>query len=142
MKHRRIPNANSLLEAKLSPIERLCRQIAEWTGAPIALLGAIVLQTIWIVAGVWTRIDPFPFVFLLTVSNVIQLILIFVIAVAQRQQSLHDQLRAEADHEALCHVMHHQDVLQRLLLRMAAHQGVEIADLAMALDRLAEGETP
>ena len=55
------------------------------TGAPAALVAAIVLQFVWIGIGRATHWDPCPFVFLLTCSNVIRLILIFVIAVAQRQ---------------------------------------------------------
>jgi len=62
---------------------------------------AIVLQFVWIGIGLVTNWDTYPFVFLLTCSNVIQLILIFVIAVAQWQLSLHDELRAEAEHGAL-----------------------------------------
>ena len=50
-------------------------------------MAAIVLQFVWIGIGLATNWDPYPFVFLLTCSSVIQLILIFVIAVAQRQLS-------------------------------------------------------
>ena len=116
-------NANTLQEAGLSTTERLCRRIADWTGAPIALIGAIVLQLAWIVFGMITRLDPFPFVFLLTVSNVIQLVLIFVIAVAQRQQSKHDQLRAEVDHEALHRILQHQAKQEALLVALLAKAG-------------------
>ena len=130
-------NANDLHAARLTPTERLCQRIADWTGAPAALLGAIVLQGLWIALGIWTRIDPFPFVFLLTVSNVIQLVLIFVIAVAQRQQSRHDQLRAELDHAALCRLLEHQDVQEHILISLARQQGLDITEPTRAVDRLA-----
>jgi len=97
--HPLVDDVNALHNDALSPIERTCRKIADATGAPIALILAILLQFIWIIGGLITRFDPFPFVFLLTCSNVLQLILIFVIAVAQRQQSQHDEIRAEADHD-------------------------------------------
>ena len=126
-------NANQLQDAQLSKTERLCRSVADWTGAPIALMSAIVVQLIWIIVGMWTRLDPFPFVFLLTVSNVIQLILIFVIAVAQRQQSQHDQLRAESDHDALCRLLAHQEAQAALLLRLAGHMGLDAAEISTAV---------
>ena len=72
-------------QGTVSPTEHICRRIAAMTGAPAALVAAIVLQFVWIGIGPATHWDPCPFVFLLTCSNVIQLILIFVIAVAQRQ---------------------------------------------------------
>ena len=139
MRHHAVRNANELQQAALSPTEHLCRKIADWTGAPAALMAAIAIQLLWIGFGIWTRLDPFPFVFLLTVSNVIQLILIFVIAVAQRQQSQHDQLRAETDHEALCSLLHHQEVQERLLMRLAAQAGIATDDLALALGKLTPG---
>ena len=138
----RSQNANDLHEARLTRTERLCQRIAEWTGAPGALLAAIVLQAIWISVGIWTHIDPFPFVFLLTVSNVIQLVLIFVIAVAQRQQSRHDQLRAEMDHAALCRLLDHQDVQEQILISLARQQGIDITGVARAVERLTAGQHP
>lgn len=74
------------------------------TGAPAALVAAIVLQFVWIGIGLATNWDPYPFVFLLTCSNVIQLILIFVIAVAQRQLSLHDELKPTMALSADCSI--------------------------------------
>jgi hypothetical protein len=87
-------NVNALLAERLSPTEHICWRIAAMTGAPAALVAAIVPQLVWIGIGLATNWDPYPFVFLLTCSNVIQLILIFVTAVARRQLSLYDELRA------------------------------------------------
>ncbi len=127
--HAGTDNANQLQDAELSTTERLCRSIADWTGAPIALITAIVAQLVWIAIGIYTQFDPFPFVFLLTVSNVLQLILIFVIAVAQRQQSRHDQLRAVLDHQALRQLLAQQEVHGTLLSQLAARQGVDVTKL-------------
>jgi hypothetical protein len=107
-RHPTIDNVNALLAERLSPTEHICRRIAAMTGAPAALVAAIILQFVWIGIGLATNWDPYPFVFLLTCSNVIQLILIFVIAVAQRQLSLHDGLRAEADHGAISRLLYHR----------------------------------
>lgn len=140
-RHPTVDNANTLLAGRLSGTERACRRIATWTGAPIALLLAIVLQGIWIAVGLITRWDPYPFVFLLTCSNVIQLILIFVIAVAQRQLSLHDELRAEADHGAISRLLYHQQAQELLLVRLAEKFGVGTNDLTETLIVLARNQS-
>ena len=139
-RHPTLDNVNTLLASRLSGTERACRRIAAWTGAPVALMAAIVLQLAWIGFGLLTKWDPYPFVFLLTCSNVIQLVLIFVIAVAQRQSSLHDELRAEADHGAISRLLYHQQAQELLLIRLAAAQGVATDNLAPALARLSRPE--
>src|ERR1700722_2249211 len=112
-------------------------ELAAMTGAPAALVAAIVLQFVWIGIGLATNWDPYPFVFLLTCSNVIQLILIFVIAVAQRQLSLHDELRAEADHGAISRLLYHQEAQELLLVRLAEKLDVDARDLRPILSTLA-----
>ena len=130
-------NVNALLAERLSTTEHICRRIAAMTGAPAALVAAIVLQFVWIGIGLATNWDPYPFVFLLTCSNVIQLILIFVIAVAQRQLSLHDELRAEADHGAISRLLYHQEAQELLLVRLAEKLDVDARDLRPILSTLA-----
>ncbi len=130
-------DANAQLTGKLTKTERICRRIATATGAPASLLAAIVLQFVWIGIGLATGWDPYPFVFLLTCSNVIQLVLIFVIAVAQRQSSMHDELRAQADHGAISRLLYHQQAQEALLTRLAEKLGVDTTDLGPALDALA-----
>jgi uncharacterized membrane protein len=85
--HPLVDDVNAEHQDQLTETEKVCRRIADATGAPIALLLAILVQIIWIVVGWATHWDPFPFVFLLTCSNVLQLILIFVIAVAQTRRA-------------------------------------------------------
>lgn len=135
--HPLVQNVNDMQQERLSATERFCRRIADATGAPAALLLAIVVQTLWLAIGSITHWDPFPFVFLLTCSNVIQLILIFVIAVAQRQQTMHDELRAEADHNAISRLLYHQEYQEELLLRLAERTGVDVSEIRPALQTLA-----
>lgn len=73
----------------------------------MALIGCILAQVIWIVGGVLTHWDPYPFVFLLTCSNVLQLVLIFVIAVGQRSQDDAHQAHFYNLHEHLDEVHRH-----------------------------------
>jgi uncharacterized membrane protein len=127
--HPLVDDVNAMHRERLSSTERICRKIANATGAPTALLLAIVLQVVWLAMGTLTHWDPFPFVFLLTCSNVIQLILIFVIAVAQKQQTMHDEIRAESDHDAISRLLYHQQCQDELLLRIAQRAGIDVSDL-------------
>lgn len=139
--HPLVDDVNALAQDQLTPTEKICRRIADATGAPTALLLAIFVQFIWIGVGALTHWDPFPFVFLLTCSNVLQLILIFVIAVAQKQQTQHDELRAEADHDSISRLLYHQQVQNELLLRLAERSGIEVTDLRSAAAKLATSPT-
>ncbi len=136
-----VDDVNALHQQQLSATEKICRRIADATGAPVALLLAIIIQFIWIGVGAVTHWDPFPFVFLLTCSNVLQLILIFVIAVAQKQQTQHDELRAESDHDAISRLLYHQQLQNELLIRIADRAGIDISDLKPAAQMLATSPT-
>ena len=134
--HPLVDDVNAMHQERLSPIERTCKRIADATGAPIALMLAIIIQVVWVTVGIATRWDPFPFVFLLTVSNVIQLILIFVISVAQKQQSQHDEIRAEADHDSISRLLYHQQFQDQILLRLAERTGCDVSDLQATVNTL------
>jgi uncharacterized membrane protein len=139
--HPMVDDVNVMHAARLSATERFCRKVADATGAPIALLLAIVVQFVWLAIGSITHWDPFPFVFLLTCSNVIQLILIFVIAVAQKQQTMHDEMRAEADHDSISRLLYHQQVQEELLLRLAVRAGIEVDDVRPSIVSLSTSPT-
>jgi hypothetical protein len=64
------------------------------------------------------------------------LILIFVIAVAQRQQTQHAELRAESDHESISRLLYHQEYQEKLLLRIAERTGVDVSELRPAFEML------
>jgi uncharacterized membrane protein len=132
----RLRNPNEAHLERLSATERFCKSIADSTGAPIALAIVIVAQFVWILVGQVTGRDPFPFIFLLTISNVIQLTLLFVISVAQRQSSQHAEMRAELDHQWIGYLLEHQDLQEDLLLRIAAKIEADTADLRVRKDAL------
>ena len=136
--HPAVRNANDLQSQQLSVTEKLCQKIAADTGAPITLLAVIVFQIIWIVVGQITKMDPFPFVFMLTVSNVVQLVLIVVVAVAGKQQAQHDAIRADEDHATLSRLLYHQQAQEMLLLQIAGKLGVDTSELHAAIDELAQ----
>jgi len=134
--HPLVRDVNAEHQENLSPVEKYCKKIADATGAPAALALAIVSQIVWVTVGLATKWDPFPFVFLLTCSNILQLILIFVIAVAQKQSGEHAELRAEADHESIGRLLHHQEVQEELLVRLAQQSQCDITDIKAAIQSL------
>ncbi len=135
--HPLVHDVNKEQRDSLTPVEKLCKRIADSTGAPLALGLAIIIQAIWIVVGSITRWDPFPFSFLLTVSNVLQLILIFILAVGQRQSSAHAELRAEHDHDAISRLLYHQELQERLLLAIATKTEIDVEQIKSMVSQLA-----
>lgn len=139
--HPLVHDINKEQAESLSPIEALCKRIADSTGAPIALGLAIIVQAIWIPVGVLTKLDPYPFAFLLTCSNVLQLVLIFILAVGQRQSGAHAERRAEHDHDSISRLLYHQEVQEQVLIALARKIGVEVASIETIVKQLA-GEDP
>jgi uncharacterized membrane protein len=135
--HPLVHDVNAEHTESLSPVERVCKRIADSTGAPLALALAIAFQAIWIVVGMATKWDPFPFTFLLTISNVLQLILIFILAVGQRQSSAHAELRAEHDHDSISRLLYHQEVQETILIQIATKIEVDVSDLKATVAKLA-----
>jgi len=139
--HPLVHDVNREHAESLSPVESGCRRIADATGAPLALALAILIQAIWIPVGIFTKLDPYPFAFLLTCSNVIQLILIFILAVGQRQSASHAELRAEHDHDSISRLLYHQEVQEDLLLALARKIGVEVANIESMVQQLAKADS-
>ena len=68
--------------------------------------------------------DPFPFVFLLFIGNVIQLLLMPLIMVGQNIQGRHSEIRAEEEYKTTItsykdieHILSHLDAQDRELLK-------------------------
>lgn len=136
--HPAVRNVNDIQAEQTSITEKLCQRIAAGTGAPMTLVAVIVFQIVWIVVGQITKMDPFPFVFMLTVSNVVQLVLIVVVAVAGRQQSLHDTIRADEDHCTISLLLYHQQAQEKLLLQIAEKAGIDTTELRATITQLAQ----
>jgi uncharacterized membrane protein len=135
--HPLVHDVNQEHAESLSPVERFCKKVADSTGAPIALGLAILIQFTWIIVGLVTKFDPFPFTFLLTASNVLQLILIFILAVGQRQSSAHAELRAEHDHDSISRLLYHQELQERILIQIASKIEVDVEDVKKMVAQLA-----
>jgi uncharacterized membrane protein len=138
--HPLVHDVNQEHSDSLSPVEKMCKRIADSTGAPLALGLAVVVQIGWIAVGTITKLDPFPFAFLLTCSNVLQLILIFILAVGARQSTAHAELRAEHDHDSISRLLYHQELQERILLQIATKTEADVADLKQMVAQLAAQE--
>lgn len=136
--HPLVHNSNQDQSDNLSPVERFCQRVSQLTGSPTALALAIVIQAIWIPIGIFTHLDPYPFAFLLTCSNIIQLILIFVLAVGQRQASAHDELRAEHDHASISRLLYHQELQEQVLIALARKLEIEVHNIEDMVKQLAQ----
>ncbi|MDP9106209.1 MAG: DUF1003 domain-containing protein [Candidatus Eremiobacteraeota bacterium] len=141
--HPLVHDVNQEHSDSLSPVEKMCKRIADSTGAPIALFLAVIVQIVWIIAGAVTKFDPFPFTFLLTCSNVLQLILIFILAVGQRQSSAHAELRAEHDHDSISRLIYHQELQERILIEIASKIECDVESIkSMVAQLAAQDSTP
>jgi uncharacterized membrane protein len=138
--HPAVHNINAEHAASLSPLERGCKRVADWTGAPLALILAVAIQGVWLAVGSATHWDPYPFAFLLTCSNVLQLILIFVLAVGQRQSSEHAELRAEHDHDTISRLLYHQEAQESILLALAEKIECDVTKLRETVLKLASDD--
>jgi uncharacterized membrane protein len=139
--HPALRDVNELHAKALSATERFCQKIAAGTGAPMTLVAVIVLQFVWIVVGQLTKMDPFPFLFMLTISNIVQLVLIVVVAVAGKQQAQHDTIRADEDHAALSRILYHHQAQEMLLVQIAEKLGVDTEELKSTIADLAQPAT-
>ena len=135
--HPLVHDVNQEHNDSLSPVERVCKKIADSTGAPAALFLAIIVQLIWIPVGILTNKDPYPFAFLLTCSNILQLILIFILAVGARQSSAHAELRAEHDHDSISRLIYHQELQERILIEIATKIEVDVQEIRTMVAQLA-----
>jgi uncharacterized membrane protein len=143
--HPLVHDTNKEQADSLSPVEAFCKDIADWTGSPLALGLAIGAQAIWIPIGIFTKLDPYPFAFLLTCSNVLQLILIFILAVGQRQSSEHAELRAEHDHDSISRLLYHQELQEQMLLALVTKTDCDVQQIRATIASLARddgGATP
>ena len=136
--HPLVHNAFEEHQEQLSPVEKVCQRISQLTGSPVALALAIAVQAVWIPVGILTRMDPYPFAFLLTCSNILQLILIFVLAVGQRQASGHAELRAEHDHAAISRLLYHQELQEQVLIALARKLEIEVRNIEDMVKQLAQ----
>ncbi len=108
-------NANDVHQKSLSKLERVCSIISDKVGTAKALVLVAIIQVVWVIVGQWSGLDPYTFPFLLTISNMIQLSLIFVLALGQRQSTMHAKIRANLDHKSITNILSALKIQNELL---------------------------
>jgi low affinity Fe/Cu permease len=103
--HPLLKNSSKEFKSNQSTVEKFCAWVCTQIGSPLALALVVIIQVVWIVIGQLTKLDPYPYSFLLTISNIIQLILIFVLAVGQRQTNDYNESRSKTDHESISQLL-------------------------------------
>jgi len=123
-------NVNEMHHERLRVNERIALAVTERIGTMAAVYALIVVMTGWMLWQVQSGkpFDPYPFIFLLFCSNVIQILLMPLIMVGQNLQGRHAELRAEHDlqvdiaAESEVRAMHVK--LDALLTLLAAQNGI------------------
>ena len=112
-------NVNVEEAAHLTLADRAADLIAEFGGSWKFILSAIVLFNVWILFNTWLLVnrgfDPFPYILLNLVLNMITAIQAPIIMMSQNRQSHKDRLRADLDYQVnLKNELSLQEILRRL----------------------------
>src|SRR5512146_2853428 len=96
-----VPNTNAIHAETLTRNERIGLWVTERLGTMYMVYGLALVMAAWMIWQAQARrpFDPFPYVFLLFCSNVIQILLMTLIMVGQNVQGRHSELRAEHEYE-------------------------------------------
>lgn len=115
-----IPNTNELHEQTLTTNERIGLWVTERLGTMYMVYLLALIMAAWMIwqGDAHRPFDPFPYVFLLFCSNVIQILLMPLIMVGQNVQGRHSELRAEHDFQVNVMAEHEIEVLQEKLDRL------------------------
>jgi uncharacterized membrane protein len=140
-------SANEAHELSLSRIDRG----ALWVTRKVGSVGFFLLVFAWTLGWCGWNIlatqvpglhlaafDPFPaFVAYLLISNVIQILLMPLIMVAQSVDAKHDEIQTAKDHEATKHLVAQNEQL----IAMVDSQYAAVSDLIKRLDKAEEPPT-
>ncbi len=102
--------------------DRLALVITAATGSMYAVYLIIVFVTSWMLWQFTSQnpIDPFPFVFMIFISNILQLILLPLIMVGQNIANRHSELRAEEEYQTTRTIL--KDI-EKILTHLPAKSG-------------------
>ena len=116
-------NANEEEAARMTFADRLADIIAEFGGSWTFIIITISFMAIWMLVNSLflgsSGFDPYPFVFLLFVLNILQAFQAPIIMMSQNRQSEKDRLRSDPDYQvnlknelALAEILRRLDVLE------------------------------
>jgi CRP/FNR family transcriptional regulator, cyclic AMP receptor protein len=116
-------NANEEEAARMTLADRLADGIAEFGGSWTFILITVGFMAVWMVLNLVVfrnqGFDPYPFVFLLFVLNILQAFQAPIIMMSQNRQTGKDRLRSDLDYEvnlknelSLAEILRRLDVLE------------------------------
>ena len=102
--------------------DRLALVITAATGSMYAVYLIIVFVTSWMLWQFTSQnpIDPFPFVFMIFISNILQLILVPLIMIGQNIANRRSELRAEEEYQTTRTIL--KDI-EKILTHLPAKSG-------------------
>ena len=119
LRHSATRNVNVEEAAHLTFADRAADMIAEFGGSWKFILSGVVFLNAWVLLNTWLLMDkgfdPYPFLFLCLVLNMLQALQAPIIMMSQNRQSHKDRLRSDLDYQLnLKNELALQEILERL----------------------------
>ncbi len=119
LRHSATRNVNVEEAARLTFADRAADILAEFGGSWKFILSAVVLLNVWVLLNTWLLMDkgfdPYPYLFLCVVLNMLQAVQAPIIMMSQNRQSHKDRLRSDLDYQLnLKNELALQEILERL----------------------------
>ena len=103
LRHRVSRNVNEEEAARMTFADRAADMLAEFGGSWKFIIAAIVMLNCWVILNSWILVhngfDPYPYILLSLVLNMITAIQAPIIMMSQNRQAQKDRLRADLDYE-------------------------------------------
>jgi uncharacterized membrane protein len=119
LRHTATRNVNVEEAARLTFADRAADILAEFGGSWKFILSAVVFLNVWVLLNTWLLMDkgfdPYPFLFLCVVLNMLQAVQAPIIMMSQNRQAHKDRLRSDLDYQLnLKNELALQEILERL----------------------------
>ena len=119
LRHSATRNVNVEEAARLTFADRAADILAEFGGSWKFILSAVVLLNVWVLLNTWLLMDkgfdPYPYLFLCVVLNMLQAVQAPIIMMSQNRQAHKDRLRSDLDYQLnLKNELALQEILERL----------------------------
>jgi uncharacterized membrane protein len=135
LRHSATRNVNEEEAARLTLADRAADMLAEFGGSWKFIFAAVFLLNCWVLLNTWLLLggdkgfDPFPYLLLSLVLNMISALQAPIIMMSQNRQSHKDRLRADLDYQvnlknelALHEILQRLKTLERDCLRLASEK--------------------
>src|SRR4029450_4177133 len=119
LRHSTTRNVNVEEAARLTFADRAADILAEFGGSWKFIISAVIFLNVWVLLNTWLLMDkgfdPYPYLFLCVVLNMLQAVQAPVIMMSQNRQAHKDRLRSDLDYQLnLKNELVLQEILERL----------------------------